>query len=72
MFFSRAGAQMPETKLEKPVVETASSGVSRVAPADILRSRVGQEEIGKAAAAAIALKLRDAQPSSKTVAPNGR
>jgi hypothetical protein len=44
--------------LEKPAVEIGSSGVSRVKPADIIRSRVGQEEISKTAAIAVALKLR--------------
>jgi hypothetical protein len=44
--------------LEKPRVQFDPSGVSRVAPADILRSKVGQLEIDKAAAVAVALKLR--------------
>jgi len=44
--------------LEKPHVEIGPSGVSRVDPAEILRSKVGQAEINKAAEAAVALKLR--------------
>jgi len=50
--------------LEKPKVQIGSSGVSRVEPADILRSRVGQAEISKAAAVAIALKLRNPEPTT--------
>ena len=46
--------------LEKPEVRIGPSGVSRVDPAEILRSRVGQAEISKAAAVAVALKLRPA------------
>ena len=51
-------------KLEKPQVRIEPSGVSRVAPADIVRSRVGQAEISKAAAVAVALNLRKPQSSS--------
>jgi hypothetical protein len=49
--------------LDKPIVTVGSSGVSRVEPADILRSKVGQAEISKAAAVAIALNLREPQTS---------
>jgi hypothetical protein len=49
---------MATRELDKPPVTYGSSGVSRVEPADILRSRVGQAEINKAADAAIALHLR--------------
>ena len=49
---------MSNEKLEKPRVQIEPSGVSRVAPADIVRSRVGQVEISKAAAVAVALNLR--------------
>jgi hypothetical protein len=51
-------------KLEQPLVRIEPSGVSRVAAADIVRSKVGQVEIGKAAAVAVALKLRKPQASS--------
>ena len=61
---------MATPQLDRPQVETAASGVSRVAPADILRSRIGQEEIRKAAVAAVALKLR--QPLPSTASSNGR
>ena len=47
--------------VEKPEVKIGSSGVSRVDPAEILRSRVGQAEISKAAAVAVALNLRKPQ-----------
>lgn len=43
--------------LEKPIVTIGSSGVSRVNPADILRSRVGQAEINKTATIALTLGL---------------
>lgn len=46
--------------LEKPEVRIGPSGVSRVDPAEILRSRAGQAEISKAAAVAVVLKLRPA------------
>jgi hypothetical protein len=46
---------------DKPQVHIEPSGVSRVAPADIIRSKVGQAEISKAAAVAVALKLRKPQ-----------
>ena len=61
---------MPKPQLEKPQVETAASGVWHVAPADILLSRIGREEISKAAAVAIALNLR--QPAPSSAASNGR
>jgi hypothetical protein len=51
-------------KLEQPQVRIEPSGVSRVAAADIVRSKVGQVEISKAAAVAVALKLRKPQASS--------
>jgi hypothetical protein len=54
------GCRMTTPKYEKPPVQYGSSGVSRVEPADILRSKVGREEIRKAADAATALKLRQA------------
>jgi hypothetical protein len=50
--------------VEKPEVKIGSSGVSRVDPAEILRSRVGQAEISKAAAVAVALNLRKPQSGS--------
>lgn len=55
---------------DKPTVHYGSTGVSRVDPADILRSRVGREEIEKAARVAAALRLVPAiggirRPSSK-------
>lgn len=56
---------MNNDRLERPQVQIDPSGVSRVAPADIVRSRVGQVEISKAAAVAVALNLRKPQ-SSKT------
>ena len=49
---------MSASQIEKPRVQIDPSGVSRVAPADILRSKVGQSEINKAATVAVALKLR--------------
>jgi hypothetical protein len=49
---------MSAEPIEKPRVQIDPSGVSRVAPADILRSKVGQIEISKAANVAVALKLR--------------
>jgi hypothetical protein len=67
---SPAESHMSNPELDRPQVETAASGVSRVAPADILRSRIGREEISKAAAVAIALKLR--QPAPISAASNGR
>jgi hypothetical protein len=54
---------------EKPTIKVGSSGVSRVEPADILRSKAGQAEINKAADVAIALKLRE--PQSQAVWPVG-
>ena len=47
--------------LEKPAVDIGSSGVSRVKPSDIIRSKVGQAEISKTAAIAVALNLRKPQ-----------
>lgn len=52
---------MDNRKLEKPQVQIEPSGVSRVAAADIVRSKVGQVEISKAAAVAVALNLRKPQ-----------
>jgi hypothetical protein len=55
---------MNNGKLDKPQVQINPSGVSRVAAADIVRSKIGQAEISKAAAVAVALKLRKPQSSS--------
>jgi hypothetical protein len=57
---------MVEIKFDKPPVHYSRSGVVSVKAEDILRSRVGREEINQAAEAAIALGLRRAeQPRSE-------
>jgi hypothetical protein len=46
---------------EKPKVQIGPSGVSRVEPADILRSKIGQAEINKTATLSLILGLTKPQ-----------
>lgn len=55
---------MVEVKFDKPPVHYSRSGVMSVKPEDILRSKVGREEIRKAAEITVALGLRKPAPRS--------
>lgn len=51
--------EQTKAKFKQPPVQLSSSGVAYVRAADILMSKVGREEIEKAANLAITRKLRE-------------
>jgi hypothetical protein len=63
---------MSEPIMDKPPVYYDDKGVAHVKPADILRSRVGQAEIHKAAAVLIRLGVRPPGPLNQNGAAEPR
>lgn len=60
-----------KASVASPPLQYNRSGVPSVKPADILRSERGQEQIRKAAAVAVALKLRPEGTAPVGPAPAG-